>query len=535
MAIHSDIPADGSIQFQNIRFSGNFMVWMVGAICAYLFLKDIDHAVDLALWDEAFYLSSAHSFGQTHQLPGANWAPLYTLWYFLLSLATPTPTILYYLNIGIVSILFPIAAIWMAMRFKVSPVAALLLGLILMTGYLNVPISPKPAHLALAILFTSIGWTTYISRVEIKLGVLSIGALMASFLRPELFLSFLLLQLILLGYLIVNYKLLTKGIGKFLLGYALGIGLLVYIFGLPLVGQDDRSIMAFGQHFALRWTQWNQSPLHPQLNWQIILKQNFGNAESYPQLIAQNPELFTKHIVANATDFVKDLRFVFYHYPFFMDSSKMAINGMITLVLFVGLVGYRIKSIGLAIKDLWLETVGIAVICIPSLISCIIIYPRMHYLLMVAVWGVAWLLVLACRDMKIQGCVPTVILPLTFLFWTPNAANAIQPTLKNRQAVDFIQSYQPQKIQLLESGAGLGFYFQSIGRFTMGEISQTQTPSEYIHAHSINTVFVDYYFPFQVGFSKQPLWKDWLNNGYKNDGFFKYSVAGNTVFLKTTP
>lgn len=502
-------------------------------ISCFLFLSQLKKTIDLALWDEVYYLSSANSFSHTFKFPGVNWAPLYTLWYYLLSLLFNNPIDLYYINIFFLTTLSPLIAFWVAIRFKVPAILAFLLGLLLLTNYLNLEVSPKPAQLSLSILLLSFGITTYYNSNIYKLLVLGFGTLLSSFIRPELFLSFILIDFLIVSYIIFYAKGIQKQILKPSILWICAITVLFYFLGVPLLTDDDRSLMAFGQHFAQRWTIWTHSELNPQLNWEFILKQNFGNANSYPELFLNNPSLFLKHVMANGLELIKNIRFVFYHYPFFLESSKMAINGLLTLVIFGGFMIYRFKVIISSFKDHLIESVCVAIICFPCILSCILIYPRMHYLLTVAVLSLVWIVILASKGLKITGCVPLVIIPLTMIYFMPNPLFSIKPLLKNKKSFDLIQSKQSENIRLLESGAGLGFYFQNAARFVITDFPESLTPTQYINENQINTIFIDYYFEKQPAFLKGKLWKYWLLNGFKKDGFAKYNIHGNLVYLKT--
>jgi hypothetical protein len=152
--------------------------------------------------------------------------------------------------------------------------------------------------------------------------------------------------------------------------------------------------------------------------------------------------------------------------------------------------------------------------------------------LIVSVLIVLWLTVLSAYELDWKGCVPSIILPLTLVLWTPNAAQSINPSLKNKKSLDFIKAHQHSPIKLLESGAGIGFYFEHVERYSLENIQSSIVPSSFIHQNKINVVFVDYFFDKQPVFSSQRLWKQWLNQDYIEDGFKKYEIKGNFVYIK---
>jgi hypothetical protein len=67
------------------------------------------------------------------------------------------------------------------------------------------------------------------------------------------------------------------------------------------MGGGDRSMVAFGQHYSLNWVRWNNDERNPMTNWEAIVKNDFGDADSVFSAIISNPYVFSRHLLAKET------------------------------------------------------------------------------------------------------------------------------------------------------------------------------------------------------------------------------------------
>src|SRR5215217_7110820 len=155
--------------------------------------------LDITLRDESIYLYSGVKMVQ-EGVPSPEFAPLYSAWYYVLSLLQPDEVALYYLNLKAVTVLPPILVFFLLRRYGLSTLAGVIISGLFLISTANLPVSPKPNHFALIIILFSLNAATYIKRDTLAILLVSIGTLVCSYVRPEFFLTYL---LILMLYVVV--------------------------------------------------------------------------------------------------------------------------------------------------------------------------------------------------------------------------------------------------------------------------------------------------------------------------------------------
>ena len=96
--------------------SDAFVILVLLAV-GWKYTRGLESVLDIGLYDESNYLHSGHSLLDIgFPSPGA--APLYAVWYFLLSKLQSDRVELYYLNYRVLTILVPIALYLLFRRTK---------------------------------------------------------------------------------------------------------------------------------------------------------------------------------------------------------------------------------------------------------------------------------------------------------------------------------------------------------------------------------------------------------------------------------
>ena len=93
---------------------GIFFICVIG----FFFTRDLELWIDIGIGDEAKYLGDGVNFLRTR--PDASWGPLYSLWYYSLSLFSTDNINLYYLNYKLMTILPCIALYLFLLKMKVT-------------------------------------------------------------------------------------------------------------------------------------------------------------------------------------------------------------------------------------------------------------------------------------------------------------------------------------------------------------------------------------------------------------------------------
>ena len=167
---------------------------LIIGLAGWVYTSDIHQFIDVKLFDESYYLASG--LAAPRGLPRAEQAPLYALWYYLLSLIKHDSIELAYFNYRVMTVL-PAAALFAALRVTGVPrVFSLWLSLWLLLSSANFPIWPKVSHFALVVLLLGVIGAGLSQNRTVRIAILTVACLAASYARPELFLSALLFGLV---------------------------------------------------------------------------------------------------------------------------------------------------------------------------------------------------------------------------------------------------------------------------------------------------------------------------------------------------
>lgn len=163
---------------------------LIISIVSWNLTSDLERMLDIVLYDESGYLwwgVELPSLG----LPDAAFAPLYIIWYYILSFTQHNPVDLYYLNYKVLTLL-PALIFYLYVRVnKVNPLIALAASCLIVTCQGNLLTWPKVGHFALCILLGGLTLASLFKRPGVIFGITSMAALTASYTRPEYFLAYL--------------------------------------------------------------------------------------------------------------------------------------------------------------------------------------------------------------------------------------------------------------------------------------------------------------------------------------------------------
>ena len=121
----------------------DLLLLIVLLLAGIVFTAGLDRVVDLGLYDESKYL--AQGLAAPAAWPGAQQAPLYAVWYLVLSWLQPDAVKLYYLDYLVVTCLLPLALFVALRSYRVGRAAAFLLALGLLLCRANLRSGPRSA------------------------------------------------------------------------------------------------------------------------------------------------------------------------------------------------------------------------------------------------------------------------------------------------------------------------------------------------------------------------------------------------------
>lgn len=327
--------------------------WSIALTLYYLFASIFFQ--DIGLHDEStFYLSQKDRLTFSSFLTGAEYGPLYAAWYKLIALAVRDNIALYFASWALLVALsvelmrratqsigsvVPILITLGLPIFKVSPYVGLFTAIVTLVGFIAAK-SQKSANGAVI--------------------VIAISGLVAGLARPEFLYAPSMLLLGGLAFAIVFRK--RPDVKAILLC------LVIAAVGIFISRNSDtgRSVVAFEQHFNLRASEHgelgNEMPWTSKHAREVFFKgQDIDAKHKLSDYVKANPLEVLKHITQNALD------------------PRSLLLGLVAaaIVFFLYRAGQSFAAM------------YVAVMVLPPLISCVLIYPRNHYIVSIILMLVA--------------------------------------------------------------------------------------------------------------------------------------------------
>lgn len=453
------------------RHLSDGVLFFVILLTGWVFTFGVESFVDIVLYDESNYLAAGRTAWRG--LPGAQGAPVYALWYAVLSLFRQDAIALFFVNLKAMTIL-PAAMTFCALRSQgVSRTVAWGAALWLLGLHANFATWPKVSHFVILVFLGGVCITAIVKSRAGKLAVAALAALVASYVRPEFYVSFLLFGLMLVVLSVRSMRerrLLAPGRPVVVV---LVVGLLLGMTrGVPL-GGGSRMQMAFGQHYARNWVAWHQTRVNPWAEWESIVRRDFGNCASPGAAMLANPTAMARHLSTNLRLLPNELWVLFRRHDGFPQAgpARRALMLTMILVLLTGLplLGWaRITGYLRQLRDNATQgrfaAVQIGVVLLPILLSVIIMAPRQHYVIMLGVGlvlpVVAWLGRTDPRRRAPSSFAHLVVLAITPLLifrpLTEGGRPRRQPTL---DTIRLLRSLPVNgTVNLLEAEGGYGIY-----------------------------------------------------------------------------
>ncbi len=490
----------------------------------------IEDIVDLPFFDETFYMNRGLLIPD-NGFPGPEKAPLYSVWYLFLSTIQPDPIQLYYLNYVLSVILLPVCFYVLLRVQRVSAWIAMLAACWILVLSENLSILRVASVGAIPVLI-ALTVATVCSSYVLGFVVCAAGALIGSFIRPELFLVFL-LSLACCGVAagLRKFRLCRLEWGGIALAAFLAIGLML-TFGRPIGGDGGRRWVAFSQHFSLRWVTEHNLPRSPWTECESIVQEVFGDVTSIREACMAEPSIFINHIAGNIGDTPKVLWKVLTDHlpllePGYPELVKME-GWLIGLILLAGLI-WQHKFVRQCFFDnlrrrhrMW---IGALLFSAPSIVSIFLIYPRSHYFLLPAILLFATIMVLFAGETDQPGqskrlsVFSVLLLAFVILAVVPSFAvhAGRRRYLPNRRVVEFVREMNlNQPVVFLEAEGGYGVYcgrqFTSILHYR-----KDKPYGAYMREHGINAIVVSRTLVEDVRYRTDPEWQSFFKNFEQQD------------------
>ncbi|MCK4305218.1 MAG: hypothetical protein KAY24_13360 [Candidatus Eisenbacteria sp.] len=519
-------------------------------VSGFKFTFALESFMDIVLADESVYLSNGLQI-PIHGLPGPLLAPLYSLWYFVLSLLRPDPVSLFYLNYRLLTIAIPLFIYVFLRTYKLRPLAALLVSAYFLISFSNLPLRPKYVHFSLLTLLPFFILASHFRSPTIATLLVSLGSLLSSFVCPNLILSFELLIILYIILLVRNFRQFHFSSELLaLLIFVCSSSALIAIFGLPaFAGEADRSFLAFRQHFSVNWATCTDSNLNPWTHWDTISSEHFGNAHSIFSSFVANPLYFLYHLCYNILRTPLTIpKLLFPHYNIIMPITPKIFwiaEGLLFPAVVIAFL-LRFKNdwfIGLnkAIQERSIFLLHIALCSIPGLVSCIIIFPRTHYLLLPCTLLISGAALLVLRNAaKNPNGMKQLFTAFIVLSFTPFLCEYNTPGhltlnagMANMETINIIRSLSIAKeVRLLAARPGYDIYFGDRFR-SVGVYVKKNAFREFLDEQRINMIVVSTKLENESRLLEDDEWHDFLHN-YETCDWKRMNIPNTerTLFVK---
>jgi len=430
----------------------------------------IDNIIDIGMADESNYLWGGAEIRNGEFTTGtvADSAPLYTIWYYLLSLWRPDRIALYYFNYKVLAVLLPVLLYILLRRYELSIISSVTVSFFFMISCANLWVWPKVSHFSAVIVLSSFILASCAKSFATRAGVICIGGLLSSYVRPEMFLAFTLLSTIFIIAVFVEFKKHRSiKVIIFLAGIIMLTGFMIRIFGWPARG--NRAFVAFGQHFSLNWVHWtgNQN-ISPWNNWRDIIDRNFGNIHNMSQALINNPNLFFKHMASNIMSIPKSLKIFLYHTNVIMPVNFREAGAYLLLGIIVLYILLKRNRLIPTLKSRITENSDLLLFfscyLMVGFVSVLFFYPRHHYLIipgMLIIVMAAIFLAGRKRDHEFRDYKHLLLLGALVIAVTPSSLglSGTATGKPNLETIKFIRSLSiDQNVNLLEANGGFHIY-----------------------------------------------------------------------------
>ncbi|MEO8601932.1 MAG: hypothetical protein ABI629_05095 [bacterium] len=366
-----------------------------------LYLAGLSTILDPMLSTDPYYIRLAREPLAQLLREDPAWGPLYALWLKLFTLALADPLAVYAANLCALSLAVCVALYGYVLLLTRRAAVAVGSALFFLISDFNVPLANKVGAFVLLILLAGLSAAECVAGAARRSAVLAAAVLLAAYARPELYPAAVALCLASVWLAIRDVwrrsdaAVGRRSPGRAVLCWPAGaiavLGLAAGAIGTPLGRPqpgDSRLFIAFREHFAWNWNDWQGDWRPFEEAWQAA----FGSAHSVGDAWRANPIAVLHHLADNL---LGALRFLagsaFDHYPVLVaaewpdltraENWLVAAGAVGSLILVAGRATWR-RQMAERYGHLWLPY---AVLTACSLGAATLIYPISHYLLVAAV------------------------------------------------------------------------------------------------------------------------------------------------------
>jgi hypothetical protein len=353
----------------------------------------IGHVRDLAGADEATYgttglrlLASLRAHVRV-EWPEPDWSPLYSLWYAALGALLPDRERLFDVEWSLLVALATMGLYVLSRMLRQSVTAAVAIAAApLATSFFHTVTYVSHFYLVVLLAGCSIACACRTRHVRVGVLVATLGC--AAFVRPEAALAFLACTAA-TALSIAFGPNVARALWRALPAFALP-GALLLVFGNPLAGA--RGFGAFSQHYAFALTRREHGSGDPWMNYEAIVRRDFGDAGSIRQALAANPSAVLSHAIYNLRELPGNVLDLFALRRSVTVPSSVpwqTASAVLVAIAAIALIArWRSGAAGTTATTLVGRTFALA--CVAAAPAVVLVFPRTHYLVAPCAFG--WLL-----------------------------------------------------------------------------------------------------------------------------------------------
>lgn len=531
----------------------NYLLLFIGVIllmiCGVMITYNAETYMDLLCADEAAYMGFGLKITEKVE---TWWGPLYSLWYYFLHQLTSKDAVeLYYLNFKIMKIAVPIFMYLLFSLHSKNYTISFLLSFLYLCSKINLSTWPYISDFCAILILINLLIIYFLKKSFLKLLWMSCVLYVICYARPEFLLASIFLFLIAMNVFVAQKKWKNS---IYIFFFILIVVLINYLF-FPLdfsfhgsFEHKDRSFAALIEHYPAVYKITHKSSISTYIYLEQFKNTIFADCDSILGFIIKHPLLFIRHAFYCTLyffififNFLLDTFIPAYLYKYHAFIHKIAV--LVGFAMFFGMIYLTVKN-RKNLKSLFtIDFLIFFIILIPSSISCMMIAPRTHYLVLHILFILMFFLhvlnisfsTLKFNSLKwilITGfLVITVLIPIKKIQFEFKFFD--QPAQQNMlKLIRFTQQYKPTLHHVVYTDM-LGFFLFQKDNYT--EISALKKPKKegFLHLmqdYNINMVIISKRFLQEPYTTLDPEWKLFFND-YKKYGFKRIDIKDAEPYL----
>jgi hypothetical protein len=504
------------------------------------FTRDLSRFADIRLWDDANYMRDGiHLFHGGFEV---QYGPLYSLYYWVLSLGHADPVAIQMACYRQTAILLPLVfyVLLRAVRVPLGP--AWILAGYSVISYANLHLENRVGHAALILLAPFCALAMRARTLPGACRWMVAGTLLASYIRPEFFLGFLMTVPFWIA-VEVRAARATVPLRSLWRAGAMAAACTALILGLgppAFGGGQGREMLAFSQHFAIRWKEWHGENLNPGFDYRGMVEEAFGRVNSPAQAFLASPITFLRFVAENAAGFAAPAKVFLLHFQLPAWVGGRAIKPLDGICLAFGVLAaavhgrWRDRALPrlFAAGRLWL----LVPVLLPPVLSGLLVFPIAYYLLPCGFIGIAALLGLLYAHTPVRPRTAWLLAAgaALQLLLTPSLARTEFPSRPrvNLAVVERIRGLHTgsRPLHILEADGGYGTYLAGPAR-SIYPVEKDRGFLAMLREEDINLIVAGPYLEFQdERFRDDPEWRRFLEDPTAF-GFRREEIPGTDRLL----